>query len=83
MKIPGGSGQQSRSHAGGPISRIARDPDAFEAFYREHVALITRFVARRVADPHAVADLTADIFLAAIASAGNYQASRGSQVAWL
>jgi RNA polymerase sigma factor (sigma-70 family) len=66
-----------------PLSRIARDPAAFEAFYREHVTLVTRFVARRVADPHVVADLTAEVFLAAIASARTYRPSRGSQMAWL
>ena len=66
-----------------PLSQIARDPAAFEAFYREHVTLVTRFVARRVADPHAVADLTAEVFLAAIASARTYRPSRGSQMAWL
>ena len=34
------------------LRRIAVDPDAFEAFYREHLDAIHRFVARRVADPH-------------------------------
>jgi RNA polymerase sigma factor (sigma-70 family) len=77
------SGRGSRKPAAEPLSRIARDPDAFEAFYREHVSLVTRFVARRVADPHAVADLTADVFLAVIASAHAYRPSRGSPVAWL
>lgn len=52
---------------------IARDPAAFEVFYRLHVATVTRFVARRVADPHTVADLTAEVFLAVIGSAHTYQ----------
>jgi hypothetical protein len=77
------SGIGSRKPAAEPLSRIARDPAAFEVFYREHVSLVTRFVARRVADPHAVADLTADVFLAVIASAHAYRSSRGSPVAWL
>jgi len=33
------------------LCRIEHDPDAFEAFYREHVEGVQRFVARRVADP--------------------------------
>jgi len=66
-----------------PFSRIARDPDAFAAFYREHVTAVTRFVARRVADPHTVADLTAEVFLAVIGSAHTYRPGRGTRVAWL
>jgi RNA polymerase sigma factor (sigma-70 family) len=80
---PTGSGKDTRRPAAEPLSRIAHDPDTLEAFYREHVTLITRFVARRVADPHAVADLTAEVFLAAIGSAHTYHPSRGPQVAWL
>ena len=38
------------------ISGIGRDPDAFEAFYREHLPWVRRFVARRVDDPHTAAD---------------------------
>jgi RNA polymerase sigma factor (sigma-70 family) len=67
----------------GSFARIARDPDAFASFYREHVAAVTRFVARRVADPHTVADLTAEVFLAVIDSAATYRPGRGTQVAWL
>lgn len=62
---------------------IAADPDAFEAFYRAHVEAISRFVARRVADPHLAADLTADIFLAAIDAAPSYRRDRGRPIAWL
>jgi RNA polymerase sigma factor (sigma-70 family) len=66
-----------------PLDRIAREPDAFEAFYRDHVEAVQRFVARRVADPHLAADLTADVFLAAVDSAASYDRSRGPVVAWL
>lgn len=65
------------------LARIGRDPDAFEAFYREHIDTVQRFVARRVADPHLVADLTAEVFLAVIRSAHGYRADRGSVVGWL
>ncbi|MEO6858521.1 MAG: sigma-70 family RNA polymerase sigma factor [Solirubrobacteraceae bacterium] len=61
----------------------AIDPDAFEAFYREHVDAVERFVARRVGDRDLAADLTADVFVAAIESAGTYRAARGAPVAWL
>jgi RNA polymerase sigma factor (sigma-70 family) len=65
------------------LSSIARDPQAFEDFYRQHVRAVTRFLARRVADPHMVADLTAEVFLSVIDSAGGYRPRRGTQLAWL
>jgi RNA polymerase sigma factor (sigma-70 family) len=65
------------------LSSIARDPQAFEDFYRRHVTAVTRFLARRVADPHVVADLTAEVFLAVIDSAGSYRPGRGTELAWL
>lgn len=63
--------------------RIGGDPDAFEAFYRAHIEAIQRFVARRVDDPYLAADLTADVFLAAIESAHTYRPGRGSPTGWL
>lgn len=83
MTTQRGPAAKARSHAAGPLSRMAHDPVAFESFYTEHVAEVTRFVARRVADPHGVADLTAEVFLAAIGSAASYRPGRGPQVAWL
>jgi RNA polymerase sigma-70 factor (ECF subfamily) len=65
------------------LGQIESDPDAFERFYREHVEAVLRFVARRVDDPYLAADLTADVFVAAIESAGSYRRSRGEPVAWL
>jgi RNA polymerase sigma factor (sigma-70 family) len=67
----------------GEVRRIGVDPDAFEAFYREHLGTVRRFVARRVADPHLAADLTADVFLAAIDGASGYRPDRGSPAGWL
>lgn len=62
---------------------IGTDPDLFEAFYREHVEEVQRFVARRVGDRERAADLTAEIFLAAIGSAHRYRPRRGTPKAWL
>ena len=67
----------------GAVAEIASDPDALERFYREHVEAVQRFVARRVDDPLLAADLTADVFVAAIESARSYRKSRGEPVAWL
>lgn len=74
-----------REHGVGPeqLRRIATDPELFEAFYREHVEAIQGFVARRVGDRDRAADLTAEIFLAAIGAAHRYRSGRGTPKAWL
>ncbi|MEO3889579.1 sigma-70 family RNA polymerase sigma factor [Nonomuraea sp. B5E05] len=63
--------------------KIATDPVAFEAFYRRHVDAVTRFLARRVDDPHTVADLVAEVFIAVLDSAHTYRADLGTEIAWL
>jgi RNA polymerase sigma factor (sigma-70 family) len=65
------------------VPRIAYDQAVLALFYREHVEVVERFVARRVADPHLAADLTADAFLAAIDAAASYDPRRGTPTAWL
>jgi RNA polymerase sigma-70 factor, ECF subfamily len=67
----------------GDVRRIASDPDALEAFYRRYFEAVKRFVARRIDDPHLVADLIADVFLAAIDSAHTYRPGRGRPGRWL
>jgi RNA polymerase sigma-70 factor (ECF subfamily) len=62
---------------------IATDPEIFEAFYRQHVEGIQGFVARRVGEPEHAADLTAEIFVAAIGAAHRYRPARGTPKAWL
>jgi RNA polymerase sigma factor (sigma-70 family) len=66
-----------------PIRSIGADPAALSEFYRAHVGEVTRFVARRVADPHLAADLTAEVFLAAIDAAERYRGSTGGPRTWL
>jgi RNA polymerase sigma-70 factor (ECF subfamily) len=65
------------------LPRIAEDPEVLEAFYRAHVEAVARFVARRVSDPYLAADLTADVFVAAIDAAAGYRPERGTPLAWL
>jgi len=65
------------------LPRIAEEPAAFERFYREHVDDVLALVARRVGDPHLAADLTAEVFLAAIDAAPSYRPDRGAPGAWL
>ncbi len=62
---------------------IGTDPDIFEAFYRQQVEGLQHFVARRVGDRERAAELTAEIFLAAIDSAHRYRPGRATPKAWL
>ncbi|MGW9073993.1 RNA polymerase sigma factor [Streptomyces yangpuensis] len=72
---------RSPRHETGPPDLTT--PEGFGAFYEEHIDAVLGFVTRRVADPHLAADLTADIFLAAMGSAATYRGHRGAPVAWL
>lgn len=65
------------------VRLIAHDPDALEAFYLEHVEAVQGFVIRRVHDPHLAADLTAEIFLAAMDASPGFRPTRGTPSAWL
>jgi RNA polymerase sigma factor (sigma-70 family) len=65
------------------LPRIAQDPATLEVFYRAHVEAVERFIVRRVDDPYLAADLTADVFLAAIDAAASYRPERGVPAAWL
>jgi RNA polymerase sigma-70 factor (ECF subfamily) len=75
----------ARAHGVGAeqLRWIGTDSDLFEAFYREHVEGLQRFVARRVGDRERAADLTAEIFLAAIDSAHRYRPGRAAPKTWL
>ncbi|MDJ1135715.1 RNA polymerase sigma factor [Streptomyces iconiensis] len=69
-----------------PASRAAPPrPDAagFALFYEENFDAVLGFVTRRTACPQVAADLTADIFVAALEAAGQYDAKRGAPAAWL
>ena len=65
------------------VAAIGRDPDALEAFYREHIQAVQRFVARRVDSPEDAADLTAEVFLAAIHASRAYRGDAAAPRAWL
>ncbi|MEU3459481.1 RNA polymerase sigma factor [Streptomyces sp. NPDC006733] len=60
-----------------------RDPVGFAVFYQQQFDTVLGFVTRRTDSPHLAADLTADIFLAALEQAHTYDAKRGAPVAWL
>lgn len=67
----------------GDVRKIQTDPDTLESFYRCYIAEVRAFVARRVSDPFLAADLTADVFLAAMSASKNYDSRQGNPGAWL
>ena len=73
------------SQAGATLVTGTRDGAAaeFERLYRENVEAVTAYFARRSADPHVVADLTADTFVTAITSFGSFDPGRGTARAWV
>jgi RNA polymerase sigma factor (sigma-70 family) len=65
------------------LGRAGSDPEVFGAFYRRHVAWVIAYLARRVEDREAVADLVAESFAQALIALPRYDASRGAPNAWL
>lgn len=68
---------------GEDVLGLDTQPDQLEAFYREHLPFVRRYLARRLSEPTDVADLTADVFITVIESANSYLPDRGSPRAWL
>jgi RNA polymerase sigma-70 factor (ECF subfamily) len=65
------------------IEELAASATAFEAFYRRHVAGVTRFLAGRCRTADDVADATASTFLAVLVSSHTYDPQLGSPTSWL
>jgi RNA polymerase sigma factor (sigma-70 family) len=61
----------------------ACDERAFGAFYRRHLTMIVGWCVRRTGDPELAADLTAEVFAAALVSAARYQPTHESAAGWL
>jgi RNA polymerase sigma-70 factor (ECF subfamily) len=57
--------------------------EAFERFYRRHLDHVVGYAAKRCRDPHEVAEVTAAVFVAVWSKAHTFDASRGTEMAWL
>ena len=73
------------SHAsdGELLARVAHDAEAFGVFYDRFEAELLGFLYRAVRRPDIAADLTAEVFAAALQSADRFDPQRGSPRAWL
>jgi RNA polymerase sigma factor (sigma-70 family) len=61
----------------------AGDAEAFVTFYRRHLGLILGFFLRRTGDSELTADLTAEVFAAALLAAERYRPGERPALAWL
>lgn len=59
------------------------DADAFVVFYRRHLGAMLGFFLRRTGDPELAADLTAEVFAAALLAAERYRPGERPALAWL
>jgi RNA polymerase sigma factor (sigma-70 family) len=61
----------------------AGEPDAFVSFYRSNLAAVVTFFLRRTGDREVTADLTAEVFAAALIAAPRYDPDARPALAWL
>ena len=59
------------------------DAEAFVAFYRRHLAAVLSYLLRRTGDEELAADLTAEVFAAALGAARRYRPGDRPALAWL
>ncbi|MDA0181648.1 RNA polymerase sigma factor [Solirubrobacter phytolaccae] len=65
------------------LAHAPKDPAAFDAFYLRHERLVLAWLRRRTGSADTALDLTAETFVAALASARRYRPGDGPPVAWL
>ena len=58
-------------------------PGAFGLFYGRHAGPMLAYMARRVREPEVAADLTAEVFAAALEDAARFDPARGGAAGWL
>ncbi len=65
------------------LTTAVQDPQAFAVFYRRHVGWVLGFMGRRVPERDAVADLTSEVFAAALIGVARFDPQQGAPGAWL
>jgi RNA polymerase sigma factor (sigma-70 family) len=62
---------------------VRGDADAFAAFYRRHLPAVVGFALRATGDPEVAADLTGEVFAAALEASPRYRPERPTAGPWL
>jgi RNA polymerase sigma-70 factor, ECF subfamily len=65
------------------LARTAAEPEVFGVFYRRHEDRVVRYFLRRGATPELAADLTAEVFAAALVAADRFRPGPQPAEAWL
>jgi RNA polymerase sigma factor (sigma-70 family) len=65
------------------LAAAAADRDAFATFYRCYERPVLAFFVRRTGDPELAADLTAEVFAAALVACRRYRPAGAPASAWL
>lgn len=65
------------------LNSIDSDPSAFLAFYDRYETAILGYLLRRTHDPELAADLTAEVFAAALSAAARYRPVTDTAAPWL
>ncbi|HET8977768.1 MAG TPA: RNA polymerase sigma factor [Solirubrobacteraceae bacterium] len=65
------------------LAAAAEEADAFAVFYRRYERPILAFFRRRTGDAEIAADLTAEVFAAALSACHRYRAGEAPASAWL
>jgi RNA polymerase sigma-70 factor, ECF subfamily len=74
---------RSEASDGELLAATRTDPSAFAAFYDRYEHAMLAYFMRRTRDPEIAADLTAEVFAAALAAADRYQPRGPTAAAWL
>jgi RNA polymerase sigma-70 factor (ECF subfamily) len=65
------------------LAAVGSDPEAFGRFYDRYEAAVAGYFLRRTAVPDVAADLTAEVFAAALSAARRYRPDRPTAAVWL
>ena len=65
------------------LAAAVEDAEAFAVFYRRHVRWVLGVLTRRLGDAELAADVSSEVFAAALAGCGSFDASRGPADRWL
>ena len=65
------------------LEAASRQPQAYARFYRRHAEAVLRYMLFRTGDAEQSAELTAEVFLAALVSSRRYRRTRLPARAWL
>jgi RNA polymerase sigma factor (sigma-70 family) len=65
------------------LHAVEADANAFAVFYDRYESAVVAYFVRRVRDPELVADLTAEVFAAALGAANRYRPAELTAANWL